>query len=398
MSVLWWKFPLPGLGTHLLRVTDVGTGTQKVLLDGTPLEAPPGTLTFTGPGACFLELQGAGDAWSLLVDGTIADRYIPDMTPMEAPQITWFKFSLPALGTHHVRVTNIGRPGQQIFLDGAEMAAPEGTTQFTGPGGVLLELQKKDCVWVLLIDGEPVYQCNPKAGSQGESFIWNFATPAGTHYMFVTDVGTQGQQVFIDGNQVHGPPGQQDFTGPGGSFLQLQKIDDSWLLSVDGNVLEPAKPEEIAGDAGVDMTWSFVTPHSGHAHQVRVVNIGRKGQQVFIDGTFIPGPDLQTAFTGPGGTLLELKQRDGLWRLFIDGTCIEDGMQTTVPAAAPSTELQTDVTRSPVSPDELPQGVSFDSSSGKYAASIRIQGKFRCLGQFATLEEAHRTYLEAKSG
>merc|ERR1712032_102396 len=102
--------------------------------------------------------------------------------------------------------------------------------------------------------------------------------------------------------------------------------------------------------------------------------------------------------TGPGGSFLQLQKIDDSWLLFIDGTCIEDGMQTTVPAAAPSTELQTDVTRSPVSPDELPQGVSFDSSSGKYAASIRIQGKFRCLGQFATLEEAHRTYLEAKSG
>jgi len=398
MSVLWWKFPLPGLGTHLLRVTDVGTETQEVLLDGILLEAPPGTLIFTGPGACLLELQGAGDAWNLSVDGTTAERYIPQMTPMEAPQITWFKFLLPALGTHHVRVTNIGRPGQQILLDGAPLDAPEGTMQFTGPGGALLEIQKKDCVWVLSVDGDPVYQCNPNAGSQGESFLWNFATSIGTHYMFVTDVGTDGQQVFIDGNQVHGPPRQTGFTGPGGSFLQLQQSGELWLLSVDGVAVEPTTAEDIAANSGVDMTWSFVTPHSGHAHQVRVVNIGRKGQQVFIDGTLIPGPDMQTAFTGPGGTLLELKMRDDLWRLFVDGTCIEESsMSSTTPAAVPGTEVQTDAARSPVSHDALPQGVSFDSSSGKYAASIRMHGKFRCLGEFATLEEAHNKYLEAKN-
>lgn len=397
MSVLWWKFPLPGLGTHLLRVTDIGTQTQEVLLDGTLLEAPPGTLTFTGPGASLLELQGAGDAWNLLVDGTTAERYIPQMTPAQAPEITWFKFSLPALGTHHVRVTNIGRAGQQILLDGAPLEAPEGTMQFTGPGGALLELQMKECVWVLLIDGDPVYQCNPNVGSQGESFLWNFATPIGTHYMFVTDVGTPGQQVFIDGNQVHGPPAQTDFTGPGGSFLQLQQSGESWLLSVDGVAVEPTTAENVAANSGVDMTWSFTTPHSGHAHQVRVLNIGRKGQQVFIDGTLIPGPDMQTAFTGPGGTLLELKMKEDLWRLFVDGTCIEESSTSpTIPAGAPAIEAQTDPARLPVSQDALPQGVSFDSSSGKYTASIRVHGKFRCLGEFATLEEAHDKYLEAK--
>merc|ERR1712008_497568 len=49
------------------------------------------------------------------------------------------------MGTHHVRVTNIGRAGQQILLDGAPLEAPEGTMQFTGPGGALLELQMKEC-------------------------------------------------------------------------------------------------------------------------------------------------------------------------------------------------------------------------------------------------------------
>jgi len=403
MSALWWKFPLPGLGTHLLRVTDAGTEAQQVFLDGTPLEAPPGTLTFTGPGACLLQLQSASDTWNLLVDGTEAERYVPQMMPMQAPAITWFKFSLPSLGTHHVRVTDIGCPEQQIFLDGAPLEAPEGTMQFTGPGGALLELQKKECVWVLMADGETVYQCNPNVGSQGESLVWNFTTPIGTHYMFITDVGTEGQQVFIDGNQLHGPPGQTDFTGPGGSFLQLQNSGGSWLLSVDGVATEPTTGEDIAGDAGVDMTWSFFAPQSGHPHQVRVVNIGRKGQQVYIDGSLIPGPDMQTAFTGPGGTLLELKKRDELWTLFVDGTSIEEcNTASTIPAAPPAAppaaEVQAGTGRLPVSHDALPQGVSFDSSSGKYSASIRMHGKFRCLGEFATLEEAHNTYLEAKGG
>jgi len=45
----------------------------------------------------------------------------------------------------------------------------------------------------------------------------------------------------------------------------------------------------------------------------------------------------------------------------------------------------------------LPQGVSWDAEERAYKANIRTHGRFKCLGSFATPEEAHQRYLEAKA-
>lgn len=404
-SPLWWKFSLPGLGAHLLRAKNVGMQGQEVLLDGIPLDAPEGTLTFTGPGACLLELQNVDGVWTLLVDGTAAEPHAPEAAAGEAPAVAWFKFSLPgAAGTHHVRVANIGSEGQQILLDGSPLEAPAGTMEFTGPKGTLLQLQKRDGFWVLMVDGTLVHRCNPHAGSQGSSFLWNFEVPgAGPHYLLVTDAGTAGQQVFLDSQLVPGPPGQTDFTGPGGTLLQLQRQGESYLLLVDGEPIEPTSGEDAAAAAESEASWCFVGPSTGAEHRMHVSNIGRKGQQVFIDGALVPGPDMQTAFTGPGGALLELKQRFSGWTLFVDGNAVGGSFAapgpprhsvSTAPTGWPPPASA--AARGPLAADALPQGVSYDSSSGKYSANIRVQSRFKCLGEFPTPEEAHARYLEAK--
>lgn len=41
-------------------------------------------------------------------------------------------------------------------------------------------------------------------------------------------------------------------------------------------------------------------------------------------------------------------------------------------------------------------GVSWDSSRKKYAARIRVDGKYKYLGRFDSVEEAAQSYLEAK--
>merc|ERR1711972_39525 len=109
-------------------------------------------------------------------------------------------------------------------------------------------------------------------------------------------MGQQGQEVFIDSALAAAPPGTTTFTGPGGTFLELHQVGDDWALSVDG--------QEVPLFLSVDNTpteasWNFLSPQTGASHQLLISNIGRKGQAVYIDGTFVPGPDGQRAFTGP---------------------------------------------------------------------------------------------------
>jgi len=386
---------VPGMGNHLLRVRNIGASDQEVLIDGSLIDAPAGTTTFTGPGASLLELQPIDGLWTLLVDGAAVESYNPEAASTEVLPVSWWKFSMPGMGTHHVRVKNISSPGQEIFLDGTPLDAPEGTMTFTGPGGTLLELQKRDGLWMLVVDGSAIHQCNPNAESECHSTVWNFGVPGtGQHQMCISGMGTSAQQVLIDGIKIPAPVGQLTFTGPGGCLLELRDSGGSWMLLVDGAVVEAVSATANAAGLVAEASWVIFGSATGLAHEMRVMSIGGRGQQVYIDGTLIPGPEGQTAFTGPGGMLLELKQRCNDWVLFVDGQSIEDHNNRVTGALGASPE----VSRAPVSSGTtLPQGVSYDAGSGKYLANIRVKGKFKLLGEFSTPDEAHARYLEEKS-
>lgn len=402
MASSWWKFSLGGAGTHLFRVKNIGTAEQEVFLDGSPLQAPPDTTTFTGPGACLLELQCTDAGWILAVDGVAAESYNPDTGPLASPAVAWFKFTLEGMGTHHVRVTNIGTGEQIVFLDGAPIDAPPGTMMFTGPGGSLLELQLKENVWVLVADGKVTHQSSPHADPNDPLHVWAFSDPAtGAHEVRATRLGEAGQEIHLDGVAILAPPGTTLFTGPGGALLDLQQgPDGSWALLVDGQAVQEASAHAGASEG----SWTFLAHTTGTAHSLRVLNIGRKGQEVYLDGALVPAPDGTTMFTGPGGTLLELRSQGHAWALFVDGLGVSDynARSSTLPAtsshgggagagsALPAVRTAVDTSAS------LPQGVSFDAETGVYKANIKVQGRFKFLGDFATPAEAHERYLAAK--
>eukprot|EP00913_Durusdinium_trenchii_P028967 g27161.t1 len=223
---LWFKFAA-GEGSHLLRAKNLGTDEQEVLLDGALVEAPPGTLTFTGPAATLLELQYLGDGqWTLMVDGHEAQRYTPNSATLAPPQICWWRFGITGTGTHHVRAADVGTPQQQIWIDGVPLDAPPGTMSFTGPGACLLELiQREDGQWMLVCDGYPLEQHNPANDSGEPSLVWQFALAEGHHLLAVRQVGKRGQQFFLDGADLQVPEGAFEFTGPGrGRSLVLNCI------------------------------------------------------------------------------------------------------------------------------------------------------------------------------
>jgi len=384
-EALWWKFAA-GSGSHLIRVKYPGTDVQEVMLDGAPIEAPPGTLTFTGPAATLLELQDRGyGQWALLADGAEVSPYVPE-TASAASQICWWKFALGGTGTHHVRVKDIGTHAQQVWLDGAPLEAPPGTMTFTGPAASLLELVQKDGTWILVADGYPLHQQNPAADSTAPNLCWEFDLETGHHTLAARCINQSGQQLFLDGIEIQAPAGSLAFTGPGGSLLELRQAEDgAWYLFLEGDSLGPGLAGGFeAGDAPMEAYFEFVVPSTGSSHVLQVSNVGRQGQLVWIDGAHLDAPDGTLMFTGPAGCLLELKLQDNRWMLYVDGTCV-----SLPDSGGPRPPVYTG--------GSLPQGVSIDPETKKYTATIRVGGRFKNLGSFNTPEEASRRYQEAKA-
>jgi len=208
---------------------------QEVVLDGAPLEAPQGTTSFTGPAGSLLRLQKVEGHWTLTVDGVLANRYNPSADPTDPP-LTW------SFGdAHEMRVLSIGKPGQEVYINGVQVPAPDGQTSFTGPGGCLLELLKKGEVWVLSVDGVVVEECHVDAITQSlqTEAAWRYY-PSNTgfaHQVLVRNIGRSDQELYIDGNLVAGEKGQMSFTGPGGVLLELRQDGHEWQLFVNGHTL-----------------------------------------------------------------------------------------------------------------------------------------------------------------
>lgn len=394
MPALWWKFSVQG-GDHLFRAKNVGQADQEIFLDGIPLDAPVGTYTFTGPAATLLELQQqANGCWVLCVDNTPAEPYDPSVGPVDALPILWWKFEAPGLGNHLVRVKNIGLASQEFYLDGSLIEAPPGTTLFTGPGGKLLELRSFQTNWSLFFDGVEVLAYNPLADPTDTTLVWNFTQPGtGNHQFCVTGAGKPGQEVYLNGERIITPEGELTFTGPGGTLLELKLQNEEWVLCVDGELMKPLGIGAFVGDQPEkDVVWTFMSPQKS-THQMQVEKIGQPNQVVSIDRTTIPAPGTQRAFTGPGGVLLELKQKGQHWALFVDGLPVDDSNAKF--AAAPD-GMTAPAPKPQSANDSLPQGVSYDAASGAYTANICVKGKFKFLGEFKTPDEAHLRYLGAK--
>mmetsp|Transcript_15825 Transcript_15825/g.25163 ORF Transcript_15825/g.25163 Transcript_15825/m.25163 type:complete len:405 (-) Transcript_15825:64-1278(-) len=398
-NVEWWKFDLPGLGTHHVHVKDIGTGSQDVSIDGSPVLAPPDQMTFTGPGGALLELQRRSNGWILLVDG----QYAQSGRAHQGISLTW-KFEVTGAGTHQLRMRNVGESSEEVFLDGVPIEAPPGTTTFTGPAATLLEIGRGSGSpesWSLHVDGTFIPQVSEIPGASRGTQTWDFELPGtGSHQLVARNLGLHDEQVLLDGVPFAAPPGTTTFTGPAGTLLQLQSNGEAMQLYVDG-VPIPERGEQSMRAIG-DALWSILVKDPSKTytaiHEMKVLNIGTSSQQVWIDGVLIAAPEGTTTFTGPGGCLLSIQAMPGAyWNLLVDGVPFEE--HNAIISAASSGETPP-AARQPVAPLSmvtLPQGVSFDQATGRYVANIRSHGRFVCLGDFATPEEASIRYQEAKA-
>merc|ERR1719401_2876323 len=99
------------------------------------------------------------------------------------------------------------------------------------------------------------------------------------------------------------------------------------------------------------LVWCFSLPTG--THFLQTINLGKRGQEISLDGVVIVAPEGELAFTGPGGTLLQLQPAGDSWILLVDGTPIEasssvgtssggDGLYTFLaPSTGATHQLQT---------------------------------------------------------
>mmetsp|Transcript_11529 Transcript_11529/g.26757 ORF Transcript_11529/g.26757 Transcript_11529/m.26757 type:complete len:394 (-) Transcript_11529:106-1287(-) len=385
-EVRCWKF-----GVHQLRVRNLNSDAPEIYLDGTPIEAPPGTMMFTGPGGALLELQWQHGELVLMVDGSPAVP-LSDATSVAASSDgpLWWQFPGPTGAVHKVRAKKLGVDGQEVMVDGELFDAPPGNLMFTGPGGCLLHFQKRG-EWHLLVDDKMAERFLP-VSETASMMVWNFRLPdTGSHEVRVANIGEHNQVVYVDGAHHLAPPDTNMFTGPGGCVLQLRlREDQTWALLVDGSEVETSAGR---GSAATQIGWTFISP-ARSSHRVIVDSIGAPGQRVFIDDVLLEAPHGTTTFTGPGGVLLELKQTDRGWILYVDGLPVDE-YNSKVPLGGAS-HTSTQASRPVVAMDSLPQGVSRSAQSGMFEANIRVKGRFLNLGSFSTPEEAHAAWQEAK--
>eukprot|EP00405_Crypthecodinium_cohnii_P050023 CAMPEP_0206603126 /NCGR_PEP_ID=MMETSP0325_2-20121206/48042_1 /ASSEMBLY_ACC=CAM_ASM_000347 /TAXON_ID=2866 /ORGANISM="Crypthecodinium cohnii, Strain Seligo" /LENGTH=299 /DNA_ID=CAMNT_0054116235 /DNA_START=187 /DNA_END=1083 /DNA_ORIENTATION=+ len=70
--------------------------------------------------------------------------------------------------------------------------------------------------------------------------------------------------------------------------------------------------------------WYFLLPDTG-THEFKVEDLCSNERLCYIDGNLVDCPSGTTCFTGPGASLLELRQtKDKRWHLLVNGLRVED--------------------------------------------------------------------------
>jgi len=288
---------------------------------------------------------------------------------------------------------------------------------------------------------------------------WNFLLPdTGAHELIADNLGRKNQTVRIDGVFLEAPEGCLQFTGPGGSLLELRNArlqkDGAWELLVNGLAVEEYSPSKRkSGDDSLrdlkgrpDGSYTIATTFKAAGLDLNVVRKYRftaKGvlhevavaHQDWVWQVIHNGEILErlahSMWESKGSCAFEIQIDEStkanaevkmFWDTFlmiwtynfsVNNISIHHCYTKThkdvvnfVPpevigapdeppqAAATSKDVEAEAKENSRTAMELPQGVSYDASCGSYQANIRMHNRFVFLGEYATPEEAHQRYLE----
>lgn len=301
-------------------------------------------------------------------------------------------FLLPGTGEHRLQAKGIGdNIPPEVILDGQLLPARPGQLLFTGPENSQLEIQKdSNSNWHLLVNGNRVEEYSPKKRSSGvNDGLRDVRNMAEGSYLISPQFDVHGMDLnvirkfrFQLEGQIH--------------EVTLAHSEDIWQIALNGAMIERQAHTWKDNDAHAsfdvptqtglklpgtfDMKWitrKFVWQYTMTINGVNVPPCWVKGTgEMDVSPVVIPAPaGLGSAHLSPKATPV---------------------FETYATAHEPTPALAPVAAVVPPAPEILPQGVSFDSSSGLFQSNIKSKaGRFVFLGEFKTAEEAHQRYLEA---
>mmetsp|Transcript_131688 Transcript_131688/g.232841 ORF Transcript_131688/g.232841 Transcript_131688/m.232841 type:complete len:301 (-) Transcript_131688:142-1044(-) len=284
---------------------------------------------------------------------------------------TW-NFLLPDTGEHELKGENLGKSGQKVSVDGVELPAPEGTTMFTGPGGCLLEIRQRNGAWELLVNGFLVEDYSQGKRKTRDDTLRDLRSRPDGSYTIATSFSAEGLSL----NTVR----KFRFTAQGVLHeVEIAHFDWVWQVLHNGHILDRLTHSMWESKKALAFKVDVL---DGHKLDVEVSMTWEQIKQIWIYCLCVNHISVPACWTKTGGELAGVLPPE-VWG---EGAPLEEAAEAPLPEELP---------REPVAaPADLPQGVSYDSSSGSYQANIRVNNRFVFLGEFATIPEAEARYRE----
>lgn len=306
-------------------------------------------------------------------------------------------FLMPSTGDHHLVVHGIGTKDQEVFLDDVPLDSKYSFDDqyfFDGPGGCRLDLRvdkpspksspssrgKHAQVWTLLVDGHRVEEYVQGGTHDGIRDLREM--PEGSYIIAPSfdaaslELNTLRKFQFVVGEAIH--------------EVALAHLENIWQVVFDGKLIERRAHtwRDNTGEA------CFKVPGPGGeqlpARMGMRWDFGRMlwDYTLHVNGTYVPHCWIKTSGQISGAAPVIIQ----------DLPAPAPPGEDSISKAQGDVELNAGVEMEAPRPviDMLPQGVSFDTTSGMYQANIKSKnGRFVFLGEFKSPEHAHQKYLEA---
>jgi hypothetical protein len=283
-----------------------------------------------------------------------------------------WNFLLPETGSHELKVERIGARGQQVYVDGALLEAPDGTTMFTGPSGSLLELRKKGSNWELHVNGLQVEEYTAGKRRSGDDTLRDLRSRPDGAYTIATAFHSDCLQL----NKVR----RFRFYAMG-KLHEVEIGHQDWVWQIVHNGVLLDRRTHGVWENNCNCTFQVDVPDSPKL-DVEVMMSWDVKKVLWYYTLLVNHINIPACWTKPRGEI---------------GVPVPEVVGG-VPVAAllDPDPASIELAREPLtlSTDQLPQGVSYDADSGAYQANIRVSGRYMFLGEFQTAAEAEARYLE----
>lgn len=280
----------------------------------------------------------------------------------------------PAAGSHQVRVERLGTPGQIVILDGdvcdTQAVGRHHEVKFQGLGIGNFELRKSGRKWTLYMDGSIIEDYEPHRRINGDESLREVKGKPDGSYLIHTEIDS----AVLEPNVVI----RFRFVAYGIVHrVDMAHSDCIWQIALDGKVVE--REVHTLSDSQGEVPFRVRCERGLPLDAIAQMSLDRgKGSWNYV--LRVNGVQVNPHWNKWKG---ELKPA-------------QEPVRVTESRSEIEARLKKDLALEPSLPERLPQGVSFDASSGRYQANIRMKsGKFMWLGDYATSEEAHKRYLEA---